>query len=132
MSGIGALHAVSLVHCDIKLDNVFLTAHSGFAPFGICAKIGDLDTCRSLKGDHRSATASPMGASAPRSAFRDDSAGGDALAAASAGLRSANNVYFTSCMKGTPGYLAVRVVRSAQTGCKQGRSDPPARACSPR
>lgn len=49
MDGIMALHSVDLVHCDIKLDNVFLTSDSRMAPFGICAKVADLDTCRDLK-----------------------------------------------------------------------------------
>ena len=52
LEGVAALHSVSLIHCDIKLDNVFITQNPAFAPFRVCAKVGDLDTCRSLLGAH--------------------------------------------------------------------------------
>ena len=58
VEGVSALHAAKLVHCDIKPDNIFIAANDEFQPFGVCARIGDMDTCRSLRNARGSKSSS--------------------------------------------------------------------------
>lgn len=91
------LHSLQIVHCDIKLDNVFLTVDSSAAPFQMAAKLGDLGMCRHLHGQ-------PLDGRRILPATVSDPNGT---------LKRLQSQY-TSYVKGTPGYCAPEVLSHGQ------------------